>query len=271
MTTASEWTSVARGWDSHRDQVEQMKAPLTAELLAGLALRPGEQVLELGAGTGELALLLADAVSPGGRVMATDVAPGMVELARRTTADRPAIDVREVDATSTGLESASFDAVVFRMGLMFVPEPAEALRECRRVLRPGGRAAMAVWSGPGQNMWLTAVGMSAMMQGLVQGGPPTGPGGIFSLGEPEQLEKAARDAGFADLEVRRIAISARYASADEHYDSVEQLAGPLHLALVSATPEQRAAVKASAASLIEQYATASGYQLPGEALLLLAH
>lgn len=270
MTMASEWNGVARGWDAHRGRVEQMKAPLTAELLAGLALQPGDQVLELGAGTGELARVLADAVSPGGGVLATDIAPGMVELARATTADRPDIDVLEIDATSTGLAAARYDAVVFRMGLMFVPDPAEALRECRRVLRTGGRVAVAVWSGPAHNPWLTSVGMSAMMQGLVQGGPPTGPGGIFSLGEPEQLEKAAREAGFVDVEVRRVPILARYSSAEEHYDSVESLAGALHLALLAATPDQRAAVRASAASLIEPYRTASGYDVPGEALMLLA-
>jgi len=268
MTMASEWTDVAPGWDVHRDRVERMKAPLTAELLTSLALRPGEHVLELGAGTGEFAQVLADAVAPGGRVLATDLAPGMVDLIRRTTADRPDISVQEAEAMRTGLEDASFDAVVFRMGLMFVPQPLEALRECRRVLRAGGRAALAVWAGPGQNPWLTAVGMSAMMQGLIQGGPPTGPGGIFSLGEPEHLGELARDAGFSDVEVRRVPIVAHYDSAEEHYDSVESLAGPLHHALIAATPDQRGAVRVSAASLIEPYRVGDGYEVPGEALLL---
>ncbi|MCU1595390.1 MAG: Methyltransferase type 11 [Frankiales bacterium] len=271
MTTASDWTGVASGWDVHRDRVEQMKAPLTAALLEGLALKPGERVLELGAGTGELSRLLADAVAPGGQVLATDVSPGMVELIRRTVTDRPSIRVQQADATSTRLESASYDAVVFRMGLMFVPQPADALRECRRVMRSGGRLAVAVWSGPGQNPWLSSVGMSAMMQGLVQGGPPTGPGGIFSLGEPEQLGAVAREAGFGDVQVLRVPIVAQYASAQEHYESVESLAGPLHQALRAATPEQRAAVQTSAAGLIEPYRAAGGYQVPGEALLLLAH
>ena len=270
MTMASEWTDVAQGWDVHRDRVERMKAPLTAELLSSLALRPGEHVLELGAGTGELALVLADAVGPGGRVLATDVAPGMVDLIRHTTAERPCITVQETDATSTGLEGASFDAVVFRMGLMFVPRPLEALRECRRVLRAGGRAAVAVWAGPGQNPWLTSVGMSAMLQGLVQGGPPTDPGGIFSLGEPDVLSELAREAGFTDVEVHRQPIVAHYDSANEHYDSVESLAGPLHHALLAATPDQQAAVRASATSLIEPYKIGNAYEIPGEALLLQA-
>ena len=91
MTMASQWTDVAQGWDVHRDRVERMKAPLTAELLSSLALRPGEHVLELDAGTGELALVLADAVGPGGRVLATDVAPGIIDLICHTTAQRPCI------------------------------------------------------------------------------------------------------------------------------------------------------------------------------------
>ncbi len=270
MTTAGDWTEVAHGWDLHRDRVERMKAPLTAELLSGLALQPGEHVLELGAGTGELAQVLADAVAPGGRVLATDIAAGMVKLISRTAADRPDITAQEADATATGLDAASFDAVVFRMGLMFLPEPVQALRECRRLLRTGGRAAVAVWSRPGQNPWLTSVGMSAMMQGLVQGGPPTGPGGIFSLGEPDQLSELARKAGFTDIQVRRIPIVAHYDSADEHYRTVESLAGPLRHALITATPDQQAAVRASAASLIEPYKVGDAYSIPGEALLLQA-
>jgi SAM-dependent methyltransferase len=270
MTMASEWTDVARGWDLHRDRVEQMKTPLTAQLLSNLALQPGEHVLEVGAGTGELARLLADAVAPGGRVLATDLAPGMVDLIQRTTADRPDITVQEAEAADTGLEAASFDAVVFRMGLMFVPQPVEALREFRRVLRVGGRVAVAVWSGPGQNPWLTSVGMSAMIHGLVQGGPPTGPGGIFSLAEPDQLIELAREAGFTDVEVQRVPVLARYGTASEHYTSVESLAGPLHHALITATPDQQAAVRASAVSLIAQYQIGDGYEVPGEALLLQA-
>lgn len=70
------------------------------------------------------------------------------------------------------------------MGLMFTPQPAVALAEIRRVLRVGGRFAALTWAGIEHNPWMTCVGMAAMMNGVVAGGPPVGPGGIFSLGDP---------------------------------------------------------------------------------------
>src|SRR5690242_10089677 len=120
MTPTDTWTDAATAWDRHRGHIETMKAPLTAALLAGLDLRPGQRVLELGAGTGQLAGRLAAAVSPGGRVIASDLAPDMVELIGRTTAGDGPVEVRPLDARAIDLPDGSVDAVVFRMGLMLV-------------------------------------------------------------------------------------------------------------------------------------------------------
>src|SRR5258707_11809750 len=121
MTIASDtfdWTGVASSWDDHRHHTEAMKARLTDDLIAGLAFRPGEHVLELGAGTGELALRLGEQVGPTGSVLATDVAPGMVELLRRTLAGMANIQVTQIDARQIDLPDGSVDVVVFRMGLI---------------------------------------------------------------------------------------------------------------------------------------------------------
>jgi ubiquinone/menaquinone biosynthesis C-methylase UbiE len=91
----------------------------------------------------------------------------------------PYVVARQID-----LPDASMDIVVFRMGLMLVTEPKRVLEECHRVLRSGGMLGVAVWAAPQHNPWLTSVGMAAMMHGLVSGGPPTGPGGPFSLADP---------------------------------------------------------------------------------------
>src|ERR1700712_159118 len=164
-TDTFDWTAAAASWHRQRYVVETMKRELTAELIAGLRLEPGESVLELGGGPGERCPLLADAVGSGGRVLTSDVASGMVTLIRATTAGRSEIDVATIDAVETGQPSAVFDAVAFRMGLMLLPEPSLALAECRRVLRPGGRLAVAVWGAPQYNPWLISVGMSAGMHG----------------------------------------------------------------------------------------------------------
>ena len=271
MTVSTlDWTDAAASWDLCRGHVERMKEPLTTALLAGLKLHSGDRVLELGAGTGELALRLADRVGPKGSVIASDVAPGMVELLGRTLAGLPGIEVARLDARDTFLPDASVDVVVFRMGLMLVHEPAIALRECHRVLVPMGRLGLAVWAGPEHNPWLTCVGMAAMMHGLVGGGPPTGPGGPFSLADAAALERLVRDAGFGDITMREIEIPSTFASTDEHFETVMALAAPLASALAAAPEFTRDAVRRTAAELAGRYRTDSGFVLPGRALLCTA-
>jgi SAM-dependent methyltransferase len=273
MTIASDtfdWTDVATSWDERRHHVERMKAKLTHDLIAGLAIGPGEHVLELGAGTGELALRLAEQVGPTGRVLATDIAPGMVELLRRTLADTANVQVTQIDARRIDLPDGSADVVVFRMGLMLVTEPAQVLQECHRVLKSGGRLGVAVWAGPEHNPWLTSLGMAAMMHGLVSGGPPTGPGGPFSLADPAGLERLIRDSGFADVSVREVETEATFANTDEHFDTVISLASPLAAALAAAPESTHVAVRNTAAQLIEAHRNAGGLKVPGRALVSIA-
>lgn len=267
MTERFDWSQVADAWDAHRSHVEQMKQQLTDALVDGLRLEPGASVLELGAGTGELALRLADAVGPSGRVHATDAAAGMVELIARTTRSRPQVTTGVVDATDTGLPAAAYDAVVFRMGLMLLEQPEQALTECRRVLRPGGRLALAVWDAPEHNPWLLALGMSAMMHGVAKGGPPTAPGGVFSLASADQLEKLLAGSGFSEVTVQAVPTPCRFATADEHFETVSALAGPLRTLLAAAPAETLAAVRATAADILAPHRTHDGYVVPGQALL----
>ncbi len=269
-TSAFDWTTVAAGWDAHRAHVERMKEGVSRDLLTRLQLRPGEHVLELGAGTGEFALQLARAVGPTGRVTASDVAPGMVALLRTALAGAGNVEVAQLDAAHTGLPGACVDAVIFRMGLMLVDEPLAALRECRRVLVPGGRIGVAVWAGPEHNPWITYVGMAAMMNGLVNGGPPTGPGGLFSLADVAVLDRLLLEAGFTGAVVQEVATESAFATADEYFDTVSALAGPLSAAISGASDATCAAVRKSAIDLAAAHRTSDGLVLPGRALVCTA-
>jgi SAM-dependent methyltransferase len=270
-TESYDWTGVAPSWEANSDFVEQVKLPVTARMLEGLALRPGARALELGSGTGTFALRLADAVGPTGHVLATDAAAGMVELVRRRTADRPQVATAVADATDTGLDRSSYDAVAFRMGPMLLPEPGRGFADWHRVLVDGGRLAVAVWAGMEHNPWLTALGMAAMMHGAVTGGPPIGPGGVFSLSDPAALEQLAVDAGFHDVTVARVDVSFTFASAEHHFDTVSALAGPLSQVLASLPDDQLAAIRATAAELLAPHRTDDGsYVVAGQALVLVA-
>jgi ubiquinone/menaquinone biosynthesis C-methylase UbiE len=271
MTAGSDWNQASGAWDAARDFVETMKAELTAAMIAGLALSPGAAVLELGAGTGALAAQLADAVGPEGRVLATDLAPGMVELVQREAGDRPQLSAVVADAAATGCDADSFDAAASRMLLMLLPDPKQALSEWHRVLRPGGRLAVAVWDAPEHNTWLVAVGMSAMIHGAVAGGPPTEPGGVFSLGSADELSALVENAGFHSVQVQTVAMKARFTSADAHFATISAMAAPLGKAIAAASPEVLAAIKATTAEIIAPFHTDDGdYVIPAQALLCTA-
>ncbi len=271
MTTTFDWSTLAPAWDKHREHVERSGAAVADALVAALALTPGQRVVELAAGTGELSRRLAALVGPTGTVLATDAAAGMVALCEATLHDLPQASASQADAAHTELPTAAFDAVTCCMGLMFVPEPVLALRECQRMLAPGGRLAVAVWAGPQHNPWLACLGMAAMMHGLVTGGPPTGPGGLFSLADPAVLKQAALDAGLPDAQVSEVDVRFRFSSAEEHLDIVMSLAGPLSQLLAAASEDQRTAVRKTATELASAHRAADGtLSLPGKALLLAA-
>lgn len=265
-----DWSAVADGWDTHRGSIEEFKTGLTEQLLTFLALQTGERVLELGAGSGELARRLSAQVGDSGRVLATDVAPGMVALIESTTAHLPNVHTARLDAADIGHCDALFDAVVFRMGLMFVTPPESALAEIRRVLRPGGRMAVTTWAGPEHNMWLAAVGMAAMFNGMISGPMPTEPGGPMSLSDPAALAALARSAGFSDVSVEPVELAFTAADVDDHIAQVTALAPPLAAAYDGATADQHAAFRSSVTDLDKPFLTQEGLLIPGQALLLTA-
>lgn len=265
------WSQVAAAWDHNVEFVERVKAPVTEHLLGELAIRSGESVLELGAGPGGLGARLAGLVGGGGRVIVSDIAEGMVDAARQRLARLPGVVVRQLDASAIELPDESQDVVVFRMGLMLVPEPGVAMKDIRRLLRPGGRVGVVVWAGPEHNPWMTSLGIAAMMQGLVAGGPPTGPGGVFSLGDPDVLAATISAAGFDSVMVESVGVSVPFSDLDSYFAYITSMAGPLAHALASATADQMQALRATVAAVAAPHRTATGgFELPGLAHVAVA-
>lgn len=267
-TPAAHWGAVADAWDSNTDYLEGHTVAATQALFDAVDVRAGDRLLELAAGPGTLGARWSRLVGPTGRVVLSDIAPAMVEVARRRNAALGNVELAVLDASGIGQPDASFDVVVCRMGLMFTPDPAVALGEIRRVLAAGGRFGALTWAGIEHNPWMTCVGMAAMMNGLVAGGPPVGPGGIFSLGDPAQLAALAQHAGLVDVTVVEIPTMFNADSIDAHVDRVSSLAGPLAAAFAAATPEQLAAVRRTAAQLAADHISDQGVTLPGRAILV---
>lgn len=267
---ADEWSAVAPAWDASADYVDSHSVAATDALVASLALQPGHRALELGAGPGTLGATWSALVGPSGAVTLSDIAPGMVEAAWRRNAGLANVEVAVLDAEAIDRPAGSFDAVAGRMSLMFAADPRRAFAEISRVLVPGGRLGALTWAGPEHNPWLTCVGMAAMVNGVLSGGPPVGPGGIFSLGDPAGLAALAKEAGFVNVAVEEVPVTFSSTGIDEHISRVSSLAGHMAAAFAAATEEQLAAVRRTAADLAAPHQTDAGLRLPGRALLLTA-
>ena len=237
---------------------------MTEALLAAVAPRPEDVVLDLAGGTGDMAAALAGRVA---RVLSTDLSAPMVAAARRRGLD--GVEHRVMDMQALDLDDDSFDAVVCRFGYMLVPDPALALRETRRVLRPGGRLAFATWAPARRNPWATAFGPVLIERGL-QEPPQPGEPGQFRLGDQAEIEELARAAGFEHVAVEEVPVEFRFSGWDEYRDVMTSLAVSLREALAGLDGATRAHVDEAARARLERFQTPDGYVLPGLALVTSA-
>ena len=147
--------------------------------------QPGQTFLEIAAGPGDLGFRVAGRVGDAGRVMSTDFAPEMVNVARRLGEAQGLanIEYKVLDAERMDLRRA--DGVVCRWGYMLMADPAAALRETKRVLRDGGPLAFAVWASPERNPWAAVPGMTLVQRGHMPQPEPGAPG-IFAMGDPDR-------------------------------------------------------------------------------------
>jgi SAM-dependent methyltransferase len=238
------WADIAGGWEARREWLMQITAPVADWLADHADPRPGKTILEIAAGTGDLGLKIAERVAPGGRVISTDFAAEMLEVAQRNGDARGVrnVDFRVLDAERMDLDDASVDAVVCRWGYMLMADPAAALEESRRVLRPGGPLCFAVWRAPDLNPWAGLPAMTLVQRGHV---PPPEPGapGMFALGDRERTLGLVRAAGFEQPQIEEITFAFRYADFGDYWDAIIQLAGPLARVIVALPEDEQAATR----------------------------
>jgi len=243
-TQRQDWNRVAAGWEKWDEFFDRSMAFLNHRIVGDARLRPGHRVLDLGSGTGYPALLAAQTVGPSGSVIGVDLADQMVAAAERKATRLGLTNVTFCtgDVTTLPFEAGSFDAVTSRFCLMFLPDIPKAAAEIARVLKPGGWVAAAVWSAAEKNPSI-GLAMAAIKQ-LIELPPPdpTAPG-IFRLANPGELASLFQQAGLIDATDQEFLGEWSYASAEQYYTSLMEIAAPVQNLMAKLSDTQKQEVK----------------------------
>jgi SAM-dependent methyltransferase len=259
------WTQVAPGWARHDERLRDSLNPVSEKMLAAVRLEPGQRVLDIASGTGEPALLAAARVGPGGHVLGTDYVEGMLAFAR-TKAERAGlgnVEFRLADGEELDVPAGSFDAVLIRWGLMFMPEPDQCLARARAALVPGGHIAVACWAAPDRNPW-AAVPMGVMRRHVEMPAPPPGSPGLFAFADPARLRASLTAAGFADVALEEVPapIGGEFSDGASFVTFILDLAGPLARLFASLPREKQDVVAGEMAAEIEKLGAPGHLRVP---------
>ncbi len=252
-TSLLSWEDMAPGWEDRREWLLETTGAMNEWLVAQVDPQPGQTVLDIAAGTGDLGFLAAERVGDQGKVLCTDFAPGMIGAARRNGERRGLsnVEYHVLDAERMDLADDSVDAVLCRWGYMLMADPAAALRETRRVLREDGGLAFAVWQTPDRNLWAAIPAMTLVQRGHM---PPPEPGapGIFAMGDADRITELVTAAGFTGPRIEELTFEWRY-RADDVWDTLTRLAGPLASVIKQLPDDERQATRLAIEEAMEQF------------------
>jgi ubiquinone/menaquinone biosynthesis C-methylase UbiE len=266
------WGQMAAGWADRREWMNDITGRVNEWLAEKADPQPGQTILDIAAGMGDLGFHAAERVGDEGHVISTDFAPEMVDAARRNGEARGLTNVeyRVLDAESMDLVDDSVDGVVCRWGYMLMADPGAALEQTRRVLRDGGPLAFAVWETAERNPWAAVPGITLVQRGHM---PPPEPGapGIFALGDPGRIRELVTGAGFGEPELEEITVDFRYPDFDDLWDTLLRLTGPLARVLRALPDDERQATRAAIMENLSPYRQEDGsYSAPGATWGVLA-
>ena len=266
------WGRAAAGWDKRAESVRAFGLPVSAWMLDHAGLQPGLRVLELAAGPGEAGFLAAELIRPGGSLVSSDATDEMLEVARARAKELGIenVEFKRIELEWIDMDTASVDVVLCKWGLMFAVDPETALREMRRVLRPGGRVALAVWDEPPANPWATITSRALVDLGHTTPADPEAPG-MFALAPPGRLRDVLEAAGFVDVLVESVEPARAFDSVEEYIAETDDLSSMFGEIFDPLSDQERAQVVAKVSELAQPYVGTDGVlRFPARSLVAAA-
>jgi SAM-dependent methyltransferase len=217
------WARAAAGWEARADWFHEQTLPVSAWLIEAIDPQPGQTILDLAAGIGDTGFLAAELIQPGGMLITADFSPEMLTAAQRRARRHDVTNVRfrQMDANRPlDQPAASLDGVLCRWGYMLLNDGEDALRETRRILKPGAAVALAAWTAADDNLWSAAPVRVLQRRGVLAPEPPAP--GQFAWGEPGAVAEHMEAGGFVEPRVERLDLAFRFADVDEWWAHVTQ-------------------------------------------------
>lgn len=269
-STRQQWERVAEAWNRWGPTLQRWLEPVTEAMFQMARLAPGDRVLDVAGGSGEPALTAVARVSPGGYVLSTDIATNLVRLAAQNARARglnaDQFEARVMDGEHLELPDASFDTALSRLGLIYFPDRPKALAEIHRVLKPGGRVALASFTTPSANPFF-AIPITIIRHRVQLSAPAPGGPGPFSMGSRDVMEAALQQAGFEEVETRVVAAPLRFATADECLRFEQESFGALHEMLTGVSEVERTATWEEIRHELRRLEGTAGFESPSELLV----
>ena len=267
-TTRAQWEEAAAAWHRWGPTLETWLGAATTLMLDAAGITTGSRVLDVAAGAGGQSLAAARRVGPSGSVLATDISPAILEFAAAAAANEglTTVSTRELDGEQLDVDAAAFDAVISRLGLIYLPDQAGALASQYRALRPGGRISAIVY-GPADRNGFFSVPVSIIRRRAQLPPPAPGQPGPFSLGGPGVLEAALTQAGFREVGSQLVAAPLAMPHAQDCVRFERESFGALHQMLAGLAPEEREHAWEEIATELGRFEGADGFEGPCELLV----
>ncbi|GGX85153.1 hypothetical protein GCM10007160_10620 [Litchfieldella qijiaojingensis] len=253
------WDSVAYGWKKWAPTIESAAQVINDRLVDMAQLGAGHKVLDIATGYGEPLMSILERVGPSGVVVATDLSPEMIALARERVAQAGMTNVAFYACNGEVLEipEADFDAALCRWGLMLMADPDACLGRVHELLKPGGRVAMAVFSEPAKSPLLSIAG--ATVRRAVGVGPPDpDEPNIFRLADSADLERRFQAAGFDQIALEQVASECVHDSPDAYVHFLQDVARDIVRLLEGLSPEKQQDIWQAVAEAVKPYQAADG-------------
>lgn len=264
-TTRQQWQDAAEAWNAWGGFLADWLGPATDVMLDMAEVGPGSRVLDVAAGAGQQSMIAARRVGASGRVLATDIAPDILDYALENARIQGLhnVDTLEADGEDLDVEPDSFDAAISRVGLIYFPDQQRALASIKRALRPGGRFSGIVYSTPENNGFFSTP-VSIIRERAQLPPPAAGQPGPFSLGSPGALVRVLEEAGFRDIEERVISAPVVLPTAVDCLRFERESFGALHQMLSGLEPGEQESVWAEIGEALVSFETAEGFRGPCE-------